>query len=150
MLNFVAGFVAIIALASVLGFGLYAYGHQGRIYQGVSVGGVDLSGMTRTEAVAALQSGYTTYMNTPLTLSYKGEMYAISPNQLDLKLDAEQSVDAAMQYGRGGSIWHRSQQWARGLFGGTDLGSAVVSGGSQTDAALLALTPNIARAPANA
>jgi len=150
MLNFVAGFVAIIVLASVLGFGLYAYGHQGRIYQGVSVGGVDLSGMTRTEAVAALQNGYTTYMNTPVTLSYKGENYAISPNQLGLRLDAEQSVDAAMQYGRSGSIWHRSQDWAKGLFGGTNLNGTVVSSGAQTDAALLALTPDVARAPANA
>ncbi len=142
--------VATVAIATIIGFSLYAYGHQGRIYQGVSVAGVDLSGMTRSEAEAALSAGYSTYLNTPLTLTYNGDSYAITPNQLGISVDTDASIDQAFTYGREGSLWSRSQDWARGLFGGADLDAVVTPNQSVTDAALLTLTPDVARAPTNA
>jgi vancomycin resistance protein YoaR len=149
-LTVVLALVAILAAAAVAGLGLYAYGHQGRVYQGVSVGNVDLSGMTRAEAVAALQGGYAAYMNAPLTLQNGTASYVISPNQLGLRLDADASVDKALAYGRTGSWWHRSQAWARGLFSGHDVPATVASSGDLTNASLISLTPDVAKAPANA
>jgi len=150
ILTTVFAVVATVALATVIGFSLYAYGHQDRIYQGVSVGGVDLSGMTRTEATDALSQGYAAYLNTPLTLTYNGENYAITSNQLGISVDTTATIDRALEYGRTGSLWSRSQDWARGLFGGTDL-TAVVNPDSQvTDTALLTLTADVARSPRNA
>jgi hypothetical protein len=68
-LNSIAALGALVLIALVVGLGLYAYGHQSRIYQGVSVAGVDVSGMTRPEAIDAIESDYSIYMNTPLTKS---------------------------------------------------------------------------------
>ncbi|HQY31365.1 MAG TPA: peptidoglycan binding domain-containing protein, partial [Thermomicrobiales bacterium] len=118
--------------------------------QGVTVGGVDLSGMTRTEATAALDAGYATYMNTPITLSFNGDNYAVTPNQLGLRVDSGASIDQAMAYGRDGSLWTRSQDWARALLRGSNVPAVIVPTTGTTDAALLTLTPNVARAPANA
>ena len=146
----VAAIVGTLLVALAIGLGLYAYGHQGRIYQGVSVGGVDLSGMTPTEAQAALTTGFSSYMNTPVSLTYNGQAYAITPNQLGLQIDDAASVERAMDYGRQGSLWSRSQDWAQGLFGQSELAAVVVPSGQATDAALLALTPDVALAPTNA
>src|SRR5688500_3984785 len=60
------------ALVLALGIGLTLYGatHTGRIYSGVSVAGVDLSGMSRTEAASALDAQFNTYLNAPVDLTY--------------------------------------------------------------------------------
>ena len=149
-LNAIAGLGALILVATVLGLGLFAYGHQGRVYQGVSVAGVDLSGMTETEAIAAIERDYSIYMNMPLTLNHAGRSYAISPNELGIRVDAEASVDTAMEYGREGSLWRRSQEWARGLFSGSDLPAVVRADSSRTDQGLLALTDVVAHPATNA
>ncbi len=58
--GFVAGFVLTLALAAA---GLLAYDarHEGRILDGVRVGGVDLSGLDREQAAAALGSAFGAY-----------------------------------------------------------------------------------------
>ena len=132
-LNAVAGLGALILIATVIGLSLYAFGHQGRIYQGVSVAGVNVSGMTETEAVEAVQRDYSIYMNTPLTLTFEGKTYAISPNELGIRLDAQGSVDAAMQYGREGSLWSHSRAWAKGLLTGSDVPAVVTADNSRVD-----------------
>ncbi|HYP61704.1 MAG TPA: peptidoglycan binding domain-containing protein [Thermomicrobiales bacterium] len=149
-LNAVAGLGALVLVATVIGLSLYALGHQGRIYQGVSVAGVDVSGMTETEATDAVQRDYSIYMNTPLNLTFEGKTYAISPNELGIRLDAQASVDAAMQYGRDGSLWSRSRAWAEGLLSGSDVPAVLTADNSRVDQGLLALTDVVARPATNA
>ena len=150
ILNAIAGVGALVLFATVLGLGLYAYGHQDRVYQGVSVAGVDLSGMTEAEAAEALQRNYSIYMNTPITLAHDGSMYAISPNELGIRLDASASVSTAMRYGRDGSLWNRSRAWADGLISGSDVPAVVLADSRRIDAGLLALTNVVARPATNA
>jgi vancomycin resistance protein YoaR len=150
VLNTIAGLGALALIALVIGLALYAIGHQGRIYQGVSVAGIDVSGLTEAEAEEAIRRDYSIYMNTPLTLSHNGASYAISPNELGLRIDAQASVEQAMEFGRDGSLWSRSRDWAEGLFGGADVSAVVVADTSRTDEGLLALTEDVAHPPTNA
>ncbi len=149
-LNAAVAIVGLVLIASVVGLGLYAYGHQGRIYQGVSVAGVELSGMTRAEAEMALEHDYSLYMNTPLVLSHNGANYAITPGELGVRVDSAASVDSAMQYGREGSIWNRSRDWVSALFSGSDVAASVTVDPVRTDEGLLALTDVVAHPPTNA
>lgn len=149
-LNAVVALVALVLIASIVGLGLYAYGHQGRVYQGVSVAGVDLSGMTRAEAEQELQRGYSLYMNTPLVLTHDGKNYAITPGELGVTIDTSLSVDAAFEYGRDGSLWGRSRDWVEALFSGADVPASVTVDPVRTDAGLLALTEVVAYPPTNA
>ena len=150
LLNAFAALAALALFALVAGLALYAFGHQGRIYQGVSVAGVDLSGMTATEARRELEHEFSSYMNSPLQLTYEGQSYGITPNQLGIRLDADASVQQAMAVGREGSIWHRSQVWADGLLGGADLQAAMLPDSTLTDRGLLGLTESVARPAVNA
>jgi vancomycin resistance protein YoaR len=149
-LNALAGLAALVLLATMVGLSLYAIGHQGRIYQGVSIAGLDVSGMTETEATEALQLDYSIYMNTPLTLTFEGKSYAITPSELGIRLDEQASVDAAMNYGRDGSLWDRSRAWAEGLVTGSDVPAVVIADSNRTDKGLLALTDVVARPAINA
>lgn len=149
-LNALAGLAALALIATVLGLGLYAVGHQGRMYQGVSIAGVDVSGMTETEATEAILRDYSIYMNTPLILTFDGKSYAITPSELGFRLDEQASVESAMRYGREGSLWARSREWAKGLVSGSDLPAAIVADAGRTDQGLLALTDVVARPAINA
>jgi vancomycin resistance protein YoaR len=149
-LNAIAGLGALVLFATILGLSLYAFGHQGRVYQGVSVAGIDVSGLTETEAAEKIQRDFSIYMNTPLILSFEGKSYAVTPNDLGIRLDPQASVDAAMRYGRDGSLWSRSRAWARGLLRGSDVSAAVTIDNRRVDQGLLALTDVVARPATNA
>jgi vancomycin resistance protein YoaR len=150
MLNSIAGLAALALIALVIGLALYAFGHQGKVYQGVSVAGIDLSGMTEAEAEEAIRRDYSIYMNTPLTLTHNSASYAITPNELGLRVDVQATIQQAMAYGRDGSLWARSRDWARGLFGGADVSAVVLADSGRVDEGLLALTEDVAHPPTNA
>jgi hypothetical protein len=42
--------VAVVVASLALGLLLYGAAHDGKVYQGVSVAGIDIGGMTETEA----------------------------------------------------------------------------------------------------
>ena len=67
-LAFVSGLVLVIAIG---GGALYAYGQQytGKVLPGVSVGDVDLSGLSPEEARAQLESTYGTFGDGTITLT---------------------------------------------------------------------------------
>lgn len=150
VLNAVAAIFGLLLIASVVGLALYAYGHQGRVYQGVSVAGVELSGLTRSEAEQAIERDYSIYMNTPLILTHNGANYAITPGELGVRIDSALSVESAMHYGRDGSIWKRSRDWVSALFGGSNVPASVTVDPVRTDEGLLALTSVVAHPPTNA
>jgi hypothetical protein len=55
-----------------------------------------------------------------------------------------------MSYGRSGSLWSRSRDWARGLLRGTDVPATIVADPGRTNQGLLALTDVVAHPAANA
>ncbi len=74
------------------------------IYPGVRSGGVDLSGLTKTEAAAKLAPEATTLSERKVTLSYAGERFETSFAGIGGKVDVQASAQAAYLVGRQGSI----------------------------------------------
>ena len=72
-----------------------------RIVEGVSIGGMDVGGMTRREAKKALQSAVqeTLYLQ-PLTVELPEGTVTLSPELLQPELDIRKAVKAAYQIGR--------------------------------------------------
>src|SRR6478735_1125693 len=68
--------IAVFLFAGVIGLGLYNVAQADRVYQGVSVAGVNLGGMTESEARTAIEQTYATYLSQPISLSYNGDSYA--------------------------------------------------------------------------
>ena len=142
--------VAAVGVSLALGLTLYGAAHEGAVYQGVSVAGIDLGGMSAEEARDALDAGFASYMNTGLFLEHEGQLYAIAPAEAGMTIDVEATVARAMGVGRSGSVWERSQCWTGGLLSGTDVPAVVGIDDRRANAALSALTAEVAVAPRDA
>ena len=85
--------------ASLIGFEL---AYAGKIYPGVSVSEVSLSGLTPAQAAARLTEQFTFPQQGRIILQYGDLAWKVTPAELGLYLDPEHSVAQAYQIGRGG------------------------------------------------
>ena len=75
-----------------------------RIVENVSIGGLDVGGMTRKEAKAALESAAReTLLSKDLKITLPKETLVIAPDDAQLKLSASKAVSAAYRIGRTGT-----------------------------------------------
>lgn len=105
-----------LALAASAAFAL---NYRGHIYPGVRAWGVDLSGMTASEAALALSAAYD-YPSAPVfTLRAGDRTWNATPAQLGLTFDLPATVNAAYSVGRTGNpvvdAWQQFQAWYAGL-----------------------------------
>lgn len=126
----------------------YEVSHGDRVFAGVSALGVKLGGLTRTEALAALQPR----LARPQTVFlYDGTArYALTPAEMGIRLDAGTVVDAAFAVGRG-SDWQANaqDQLTAQLYGRAVSGSLLLDEGV-AQVALKRLARQIERAPRDA
>lgn len=95
----IGGLTIFLALLVLLSLG-YNLMYAGRIFPGISIAGVDISGMKPADAALKL--------STTLTYPYSGKVvfrdakgvWISSPYQLGMALDAQASANAAYSYGR--------------------------------------------------
>ena len=90
----------VIALTgAVFAYGTQAYAadHEGRILPGVTVAGVDVGGMDREEALAAVEDGLAPTLDRPVTLRVDGRSWTTTPRELGAATDAADVIDAALQ-----------------------------------------------------
>ena len=109
LLASVALFALLALVAGVATAGLYAWdaSYEGRILPGVRAGGVDLSGLDREAAVAAVAASYAYGTGTLVVRTPEGDV-SIPFADLGRRPDAEAVVDAAMAAGRTGSPVERA------------------------------------------
>jgi vancomycin resistance protein YoaR len=100
-LAFVSGLVLVIAIG---GGALFAYGQQytGRVLPGVSVGEVDLSGMSPEEARARLESTFGTFRDGTITLSGPDGDVTVGYDEIGRRPDIDAMVSHALTAGRHG------------------------------------------------
>jgi vancomycin resistance protein YoaR len=124
-----AGAVGITLLAGLVFSIIFSLMYLGRILPGVTVGGVDLSGVRRTEAVQILQQQITYPTSGQVTLFYGDRTWTLTPAQLGLQLDAEASAKAAYAFGRSFWPWEALAQKVQSMRGGADLAPRLVFDG---------------------
>jgi hypothetical protein len=92
--------------------------NAGRIHRGVSVGDVDVGGMTQAEAVAFLSGVGRDMRNSSITFTAGDVEFEVSPADLKWWPYAEDMARKAMAVGRNGGVWHSaSQRWRAWLSG---------------------------------
>jgi vancomycin resistance protein YoaR len=99
---FGAGLLATLFLFSVVALG-YSSSYNDRILPGVHVGSVDLSGLTRTEAITRLQNGYAFLSQGEVTVTTPVGVTTITYQQAGRGPDTEVMADAAMAVGHSGN-----------------------------------------------
>ena len=111
--------LALFTLSAALVPAVYGMAYADRIFPGVSVSGVDLSGLTVNEA-AALLAQRLDYPQRGQIIFQEGQtLWTATPAQVGLFLDAQITASTAFQHGRSGGylaqVAARWQAWSRGV-----------------------------------
>jgi len=104
------------AIAWVIFHHVYADPYGGRIVKNVRVAGVDVGGMTKNEAVKAVESSVAErYSTNDMVVSIGSAKCTITPAQSHPNLQITEAVNAAFSYGRSGTLdeqqeaYHKAQ-----------------------------------------
>jgi lipoprotein-anchoring transpeptidase ErfK/SrfK len=118
--------VAVVAGVALLVFGgaafaavRYEHTHADRIMPGVTVAGVDVSGMTREEAIAAVRAPIAERLSEPLTVTVGNDHWTVTPQTLGRRAAVAAAVRAAFSAGDDlGTLdraWHRIRAESLGV-----------------------------------
>jgi lipoprotein-anchoring transpeptidase ErfK/SrfK len=152
-------FAAILALVAMcVGAGgialtgrAYGQRYDGRIYPGVTVYGVDLSGLTLEDAAASLQATFPDPAALPLTLRDGERVWTRSWADLAIQVDRSATARLAYQVGREGTPKQQYGDKLQALLSGYHLSPVIVlPDQAQAIAALEALVSEVFVPPTNA
>lgn len=108
--------VNLLAALLVAGYQIY---YDGVIFPGVSVWGVDLSGMTPSQAAAALQGQFTYPQTSTITFRDGQNIWPLTAGELGVHFDIERTVQAAYDAGRRpnliDSLREQASAWREGV-----------------------------------
>lgn len=113
---------AIVFLLVAGAVGVYAYDSSSsdRIADGVSVGGVDVGGMSADEARKVLRHDLAAPLEKPVRVKAAGSSFKLSPKEARVKTDVGGMVDDALAASREGNVVSRT---VRDLTGSTETAS---------------------------
>jgi lipoprotein-anchoring transpeptidase ErfK/SrfK len=104
---------AVVLVAGGVAFAAYRY-EQARadhILPGVTVGGVDVGGMTRGQAIHAIRRGAAGHLDNPITVQVAGKTWTVTPRELGQRANVDGAVDRALalngSMGTFSRFWHR-------------------------------------------
>ena len=150
----VLGVLAGFALTLAFGAGaLLAYQGQyaDRVYPGVSVAGVDVSGLARADAAARLEAELAGYAEGSVVLTVDGTEITLPYAALGRRADVERLVELAWSVGRDHpDPIGRAAQGVRSLLDGTHIDPLVVLDAAAVDRAVTGAALGVNRAPVSA
>jgi vancomycin resistance protein YoaR len=117
------GLLAFLLVVTPVGYGL---AYNGRIFPGVSVAGVDLSGLTTNQAAALLSERIEFPSQGQLVFKEGTNVWSATPAQLGLYFDSQNTALAAYQSGRVGGLIERYGSRFRSWYSGVDLSPVFV------------------------
>ena len=118
--------ILVVALLAT-GGGVYAYdqGKDGQIAEGIKVNGVDVGGLSASQARTKLRTALLEPLNRPVTARFEGKAYKLTPTQAQIGVDIDGSVNRALVRSREGDIISRTWREVRGQPINTDLAAKV-------------------------
>ncbi len=105
-----------MAALLLLAVGAYAVdrANSDKIADGVRVGDVNVGGMSTDQARKRLQARVAKPVEKPVTVTFEGTDYTLSPKRLQLRADVDGMVDAALDASRDGDLPTRVWRYATG------------------------------------
>ncbi len=118
-----AALVAVIACFLLIGAAAVDYlaGPDDVINRGVSIGSVDVGGMTKAEARKAIEHDASATFDK-ISFGTGKEGFSLSGDELGVKVNSSAAVDEAYSVGRRGNILQRFSDAARSYLGGVQVG----------------------------
>ena len=124
-LSAAACLLVIVASCAGIALGIFQLAYAHSVYPGVTAGGVDLSGLSRTEAIDLLSRSFA-YTRTPaFTFRDRDKTWQATPGELGATFAVEATADRAFAYGRSGDLWADAQDQFWAWYEGADIAPIV-------------------------
>jgi lipoprotein-anchoring transpeptidase ErfK/SrfK len=107
-------FLIVVMLVAAVGAYAWDSSRSDEIADGVTIGGVDVGGMTADEATKAVDDALVEPLRKTVTATYEGVKYQISPERLAVSSDVDGMVDRALEASREGGLPTRVWRYATG------------------------------------
>jgi vancomycin resistance protein YoaR len=122
--------VAAVALVALLGIATAAFAglrlaHRGEVLPGITVAGVDVSGMDEDEARAALLPTVRAREADPVTLTFEDHRFTLQPERIGYAIDLGATLEGAMTPGRTGALTDETWRHVAAYWQDRDLDLAV-------------------------
>ncbi len=114
----IAFLLTALILMPFLGVLAYEVYFMERIHPGVSVGGIDLTGLGRAEATGLLDREFQNYGERHIELRYENRVWRILPSDLGMAYDAGATSESAYRVGREGDLLGRLEVQAESVWNG--------------------------------
>lgn len=126
-IGFVFIFGALLALAALVAIVMGFEGkYQNAIFPGVSVNGIDLSGLTVGQAVVKLNASLTYPKQGQLFFTDGDSRWAFNPGQLGYRFEPIPAVEKAYQVGRSGGVFANLKEQFLALKSGVNIDPSVL------------------------
>jgi len=111
----IALLIAVVLLVVVVG-GAYAYdrSQKDKIADGVTIGGVDVSGLDEDEAAAKVHRKLVAPLRSSLKVSFDGETWELTGEQLKIRADIDAAVAEAVEDSQEGGLPGRLVRYVSG------------------------------------
>src|SRR5205823_4732570 len=109
--------VLVVLMLAAAAYG-YDRSESGTIAKGVSIGSVNVGGLSAAHARAKLHRIFRP-LSRPITLHYKGQRFLLTPQRARLHVNIDTLVDRALRASRSG--WFGSRAWREISGGRVDL-----------------------------
>lgn len=127
-----------------------AMSYNNRALPGVSIQGVRVSNHDRAAIAATIEARYGDFLQQPLTITYRDQVWTPSLAQLGASFDTDATIASAMAQGRTGDPLTRLQALTTLMLGGIDLAPQLVIDERQLQRYLLGLDELVSQPPRDA
>ncbi len=142
--------VFIILLAIVIGIfiasTIFFYLNQQKsnvIQPGVFIKGINVSGLTKEEAIELVKKELSYQMNDHIELTYKNYNYYVEIEQIEAKFDIEASVNYALNLAKNGSFFENLTQYISILLTNIDIDPKLIYNEEALDSYLETIEKNL-------
>ena len=113
--------IAVVAVVLIAVGGVFAWdaSRSDVIANGVTIGPIGVSGLSRADARARLQERLIEPLNTPLVIAAGGQSFPLTAREMKIEVDADAMLDAAVRRSRSGGVLARTWRAISGQGVGT-------------------------------
>jgi lipoprotein-anchoring transpeptidase ErfK/SrfK len=107
----IVAFVCVLLAATVAAYA-YDSSRSDQISEGVTIAGIDVGGMETDEARRRVRAEVVKPLDKPVTVTFDGTKYTLSPEKLQIAADVKGMVDRALDASREGGLPSRVWRYA--------------------------------------
>jgi vancomycin resistance protein YoaR len=146
LVAFIVG-ILLVAIATVGTILAYEQSYAGKVAAGVSIGGVEVAGLTRAEAAAKLEASFPSVGTGAVTLKADTGDTTLTYAQLGRRPDIDAMLDEAFAIGRTGNPLERVVEEARTVLNRVEVAPRVAIDQPRLQASIAAMAAKIDREP---